>query len=275
VAQASAGSTGAQYGPLLQALQDLAAELVDLAIERMLAAVTAPRVTRLGASGTWQVGMSGMHVHMDAGQPQPQPPQPQPQPGGGGASEQPAVAGAQLASAAPAGTCCVVCLDAPRDTLLLPCKHMVLCGGCFARMAVEAARTEWGLYAPASQGSVPRAAAAAASVAAAVAYSETDIWTLAVEDDEVLQLLLGPSHSPSSVQVPSGSSGSGGAAAAGAAGAGGSGGSSSTPFAAAAAPPFGAGSSAVTEWGRLMAAALRCPVCRTHVSHSVSGVLLV
>jgi hypothetical protein len=24
----------------------------------------------------------------------------------------------------------VVCLDAPRDTLLLPCKHLVLCQGC-------------------------------------------------------------------------------------------------------------------------------------------------
>jgi hypothetical protein len=29
---------------------------------------------------------------------------------------------------------CIVCLDAPRDVLLLPCKHLVLCSGCAEQM---------------------------------------------------------------------------------------------------------------------------------------------
>jgi hypothetical protein len=29
---------------------------------------------------------------------------------------------------------CIVCMDAPRDVLLLPCKHLVLCSGCAEQM---------------------------------------------------------------------------------------------------------------------------------------------
>lgn len=29
---------------------------------------------------------------------------------------------------------CIVCLDEPRSVLILPCKHLVLCGGCMLRM---------------------------------------------------------------------------------------------------------------------------------------------
>jgi hypothetical protein len=35
-------------------------------------------------------------------------------------------------------THCVVCLDALRDTLLLPCKHLVLCQGCSRDMQQRA-----------------------------------------------------------------------------------------------------------------------------------------
>jgi hypothetical protein len=35
-------------------------------------------------------------------------------------------------------THCVVCLDALRDTLLLPCKHLVLCQGCSRHMQQRA-----------------------------------------------------------------------------------------------------------------------------------------
>lgn len=35
---------------------------------------------------------------------------------------------------------CVVCLDAPRSVALLPCGHVVLCGGCFACLQKQAQR---------------------------------------------------------------------------------------------------------------------------------------
>jgi hypothetical protein len=34
----------------------------------------------------------------------------------------------------------VVCLDAPRDTLLLPCKHLVMCQGCLLDLLQRAVR---------------------------------------------------------------------------------------------------------------------------------------
>ena len=32
-------------------------------------------------------------------------------------------------------TLCVVCMDSSRDTLLVPCGHVVLCSGCAQRIA--------------------------------------------------------------------------------------------------------------------------------------------
>ena len=35
-----------------------------------------------------------------------------------------------MAKAAENGNTCVVCLEAPKDSLLLPCKHMAMCAEC-------------------------------------------------------------------------------------------------------------------------------------------------
>jgi hypothetical protein len=37
---------------------------------------------------------------------------------------------ARLKEAHESMTCCVVCMDAPRSVLLLPCKHLALCEEC-------------------------------------------------------------------------------------------------------------------------------------------------
>lgn len=33
---------------------------------------------------------------------------------------------------------CVVCLDAPRSVVLLPCKHLAMCDGCSDQLVVHA-----------------------------------------------------------------------------------------------------------------------------------------
>ncbi|CAN0426643.1 unnamed protein product, partial [Laminaria digitata] len=33
---------------------------------------------------------------------------------------------------------CVACLTRERDTLLFPCKHLVLCGACYRRVVQQA-----------------------------------------------------------------------------------------------------------------------------------------
>lgn len=39
---------------------------------------------------------------------------------------------------------CVVCFDAPRSVALIPCGHVVLCGGCFANLQKQARHSKCG-----------------------------------------------------------------------------------------------------------------------------------
>jgi hypothetical protein len=64
--------------------------------------------------------------------------------GGGGSSvdDEPSSeseAGRSGGSAGASAALCTVCLARPRDTVILPCRHVALCLGCARRLAAEAA----------------------------------------------------------------------------------------------------------------------------------------
>ena len=55
-------------------------------------------------------------------------------------SEHGGPSGDGAAEAAIGGSDCVICLSEPRDTTVLPCRHMCLCSGCAQQLVSTATR---------------------------------------------------------------------------------------------------------------------------------------